>query len=157
MVVGLKWKHSSRLLTALALAHLLWLSGCGGPSGPERALVRGTVTLDGVPIAEGTIVFLPDEGLQGPSTGGKIQDGAFLLPRDVGPILGPHRIEIQAVRIEGTSQIEGVSGAESGPSAGGSVDNVVMYIPEKYNTKSILKEVIKPGENELLFDLVTKS
>ncbi len=140
------------LVTGLGL-----LAGCAGESGPERALVRGTVTLDGVPVETGTIVFLPEEGVQGPSAGGEIHGGAFELSRDVGPVPGAHRVEIRATRNEGTTQVTGVPGAESGPSAGGTVDKLVMYIPEKYNTKSTLKEDVKSGENEFSFALVTKS
>ena len=147
-----------REATAIAVCLCAILSsGCGGSSGPERAVVRGTVTLDGVPVDTGTIVFLPGDGVQGPSAGGEIRKGAFELPRDVGPVPGMHRIEIRATRQEGTSTIAGAPGAESGPSAGGTVDKVVMYIPAKYNTKSTLKEEIKSGENDLTFALVTKS
>lgn len=127
--------------------------GCSGESGPERSAVQGTVSLDGTPIERGTIVFLPQPGVIGPAAGGDIINGQFNLPTDKGPVPGAHQVQIKANRTEGTIVNKGVPGAVSGPSAGGSVEKIVMYIPERYNTKSELVETIKSGKNELKFEL----
>lgn len=48
-----------RGLFAVACGTLL-LAGCGsGASGPELADVRGTVTLDGKPVADAVVIFTP--------------------------------------------------------------------------------------------------
>lgn len=49
------------------------LAGCGAESLPA---VSGTVTVDGQPLAAGTIQFLPDAG-DVPSEAARIQDGKF--------------------------------------------------------------------------------
>jgi hypothetical protein len=45
------------------------VAGCGGP---PQARVRGRVTLDGEPLAHGTIAFLPADG-KGPTAGGIVR------------------------------------------------------------------------------------
>ena len=58
------------------LLALLTLAGCSG--GPKRYPVTGTVTVDGVPLVEGDIVFVPEDKTQGAEPG-KIKDGKFEL------------------------------------------------------------------------------
>jgi hypothetical protein len=76
---------------------LLPLIGCG-----ERragtAIVRGTVTLNGKAVPNGTVNFIPE---MGPSATGEIQpDGSYTLttykPGD-GAVLGTHKVVIVAM------------------------------------------------------------
>jgi hypothetical protein len=76
---------------------LLPLIGCG-----ERhagtAIVRGKVTLNGKPVPNGTVNFIPE---MGPSATGEIQpDGSYTLttykPGD-GAVLGKHKVVIVAM------------------------------------------------------------
>jgi len=131
------------------------LAGCGGSTGPQRASVHGKVTFDGMPVESGTIVLLPANS-KGPSSGGSIQKGEFTLPKESGPLPGEYRVEIRATKQEGTVTVAGVPGASSGPSAGGTEPKIVMYIPERYNTKSELKAKVALGDNDLPFDLKSK-
>ncbi|MDY3554501.1 hypothetical protein R5W24_003625 [Gemmata sp. JC717] len=56
---------------------LAGLSGCGDADGPPpRTGVRGTVTLDGAPMAEGQILFL-DAGGEGAPAFLDVKDGRF--------------------------------------------------------------------------------
>ncbi|HTN01897.1 hypothetical protein [Planctellipticum variicoloris] len=132
---------------------ILLAAGCGGPSGPERAIVKGTVAFDGAPVESGTIAFLPVDGTEGPSSGGEIRDGEFLLPKESGAVVGQNRVEIRATRQNGKPVANGIAGVSEGPSAASSEAKVVMYIPPQYNVNSELKETIKAGENSLSFDL----
>ena len=135
---------------------VLLLTGCG-ESGPETAAVKGTVTFNGQPVEQGMIVFQPDEGSIGPSAGGPISNGSFSIDKRKGPPLGPVRIEITATRKEGTLSIPNIAGQTSGgPTGGGTVDKIVMYIPKQYNTETTLKEFINPKVNEFQFDLTSK-
>lgn len=59
---------------ALAVS-LVCLAGCGG-KGVKTGTVHGTVTLDGQPLAEGTISFNPLDG-NTPTAGGKITGGSY--------------------------------------------------------------------------------
>src|SRR6478672_8905937 len=69
--------------------------GCG-KKGPQRAAASGHVTLDGQPIDQGVIQFLPVEGTIGPETGGVISKGQYDILKQRGPIVGKSRIELRA-------------------------------------------------------------
>jgi hypothetical protein len=76
----------------LMLSGLGWaVIGCG-PSGPQRVAVSGSVTLDGRPVNNATIIFTP----QGPglAAAAMIDDGKFVLSDLDGPTSGEHRIRI---------------------------------------------------------------
>lgn len=128
-------------------------TGCGGSSGPKRSAVRGKVTFDGAPVSRGMIVFLPEQGVDGPSSGGEITNGEYTIPEASGPVAGMHRVEITASREEGNETTAGVGGATAGPSGGFTGPSVTMYIPTEYNRDSKLKEDIKTGDNEFNFEL----
>lgn len=135
------------VIAGLTLFGFLWTAGCGGPSGPERAEVFGTVTFDGEPISQGSISFLPQEGTNGPSAGGLIVDGKYDVS-ERGPALGSYRVEIQSSRKTG-KKIE--AGPPSPP--GTMIDEIEMYIPTKYNRESGLTVEVKSGRNEFNFKL----
>src|SRR3954468_6754983 len=74
--------------------------GCG-KKGPHRAAVSGHVTLDGQPIIEGVIQFLPVEGTTGAETGGVITNGHYDIPQQRGAIVGKSRVELRASKKTG--------------------------------------------------------
>jgi hypothetical protein len=74
----------------LATAVLVATTGCGGP---VRRAVAGTVTLDGQPLDEAVIVFVPLDG-GGRKTGGRIEAGRYELAKDVGLLPGGYRVEV---------------------------------------------------------------
>lgn len=81
----------------MAVASVLFLSGCGGPSGPERYHVSGTVTFDGKPVPAGSVLFEPDKskGNSGPAAGVKIKGGKYDTRIDgKGMVGGPHLVKI---------------------------------------------------------------
>ena len=142
---------SVRFQSCMILPFLLLLiaaAGCGD-SGLERAEVHGNVTFDGTPVESGSIAFIPAQGTQGPSAGGAISSGSYHLARADGPVPGPHRVEIRATRKTG-QQVEAGEGA-SDPTA--MVDEITMFIPDKYNSQSTLTADVQPGANEFNFDL----
>ncbi|NLF71749.1 MAG: hypothetical protein GX575_22185 [Candidatus Anammoximicrobium sp.] len=142
---------SVRFRVCLVLPWLLTLctaAGCGD-AGHERAEVLGKVTFDGAPVESGSIALIPAQGTIGPSVGGAISGGAYRIARSEGPCLGPHRVEIRATRQTGR-QVAAGEGA-SDPNA--MIDEVEMFIPEKYHSNSTLTADIKAGVNEFNFDL----
>lgn len=61
-----------------SLAGLLLLCGCAG----DESSILGTVNLDGKPVAEGDIRFIPIEANRGSDAGAVIRDGkCFLVPK----------------------------------------------------------------------------
>src|SRR5437660_1614514 len=74
-------------LSAVLLLTVIFLSGCGD----KRVPVKGTVTLDGKPVAEGSITFQPADGV-GPGTGGKIKDGHYELTGPAAAVPGNKKV-----------------------------------------------------------------
>ena len=86
----------------------LLLAMCGGCGSevplPDRAPVQGRVTLNGQPLTQGTVTFVPDtsRGTEGPIATGTIQpDGTYELStaREAGDgaVVGFHCVRVQAV------------------------------------------------------------
>lgn len=130
----------------------LTAAGCSS-SGPERATVTGTVTLDGAPIESGSIAFIPEGSTTGPTAGATIEDGQYKTLKGWGPVLGTHRVEIVAHRTGKEVEVPGSGGAVAGPSGASSVRNSEMFIPPQYNTKSTLTVTITSGTNKHDFPL----
>ncbi len=129
------------VLAALACA------GCGPPAGLQKVIVEGAVTLDGTPIPNGEVRFLPIEGTAGPVSGGPIKDGQYRAESRGGVPVGKHRVEIRAFRAPSGRQT-GVAAIEGGPAE--------QYLPERYNTKSELTATVGASESRQDFALSSK-
>jgi hypothetical protein len=66
------------------------ISGCGGP---VKRAVTGSVTLDGKPLEEAVILFVPLDG-NGRKTGAQISAGRYEVLGDVGLLPGRYRVEV---------------------------------------------------------------
>jgi hypothetical protein len=139
-------------LAALMLAALV---GCGGGDALPREAISGTVSLDGQPLKEGVIQFMPAVTAAGGGTvaGGSILDGKFDVPRDQGPTPGPYSVTI----------LSGGAGAEplppgTMPGEGPTKKPAREKIPAKYNAQTTLTAEVKKGgpNNAFKFDLTTK-
>jgi hypothetical protein len=122
-----------RQRTAACIAVLaIGLSGCGGSGDrPELGLVKGTVTIDGDPLGGAIIIFQPEKGRASTAIIGPRGDYELVYRQGVsGAKIGPHTIRF-----------------EWPIGSGGAV------IPEKYTTKSELKETVQEGENTFDFEL----
>jgi hypothetical protein len=120
------------------------LAGCGGGDELPRRAVSGTVTLDGQPLAEGTIRFDPADG-QATGGGDVIRGGSYSLPRANGLVPGQYRVSI--------SSASGASGA-SGEAPGSAGVMMSEQIPSRYNSRSELTaEVADSGSNTFDLDL----
>lgn len=124
---------------------LLLLAGCGQAS--QRADLEGTVTLDGKPLAEGRIKFIPQPDTGGPSAGAKIAEGRFSIARAKGIFPGMFRVEITASRKTGRK-------VENPIAPGNFFAETVQYLPSRYNRQSELTaEVTTEGPNQFEFVL----
>lgn len=70
--------------------------GCGA----NKVVVKGTVHVDGKPADDGSINFAPMDG-QGPSTGGKIDNGTYELQGAAAVTPGTKRVSIVPIRKTG--------------------------------------------------------
>lgn len=123
--------------------------GCG-KKGPQRAAVAGHVTLDGQPINEGVIQFLPFEGTIGPEAGGVITKGQYDIAQQRGPVVGKARVELRASKKTGR-RVQDPTGRP-----GTLTDEYKEMFPPDFNTNSALVREIKDDRNELDFDIRTK-
>ena len=129
-------------LVCVFLVPLSLLSlGCGSGAGPETIAVTGTVTYDGVPVADGDIIFRDATG-QTRSCGGRIIDGKYSF--DASP--GSKTVEITAMR-----DVPGKMDTQSNP--GESVPLREMYIPAKYNTETTLTAEVNDSGDPIDFPL----
>lgn len=147
--------YLSRELVTTLTVWLLIVSacGCGRPPGPERAEIKGTVTLDGEPLEQGGLQLFPAEGTQGPTAGSQIVNGKYHVAREKGPVLGTYRVVITSVRKTGKKVPLGPESLSPHAPPTAMVDDVEQYIPARYNKQSELRAEIESGTNEVNFQL----
>lgn len=87
-----------RRLAFAAVVLVLWVSpGCFGQAkGPKRLAVSGTVTREGIPVDEGSIVFIPEGGPE-ISSGATIKDGKYAFTEENGLPAGKYKVQIVQV------------------------------------------------------------
>jgi hypothetical protein len=139
------WRFS--LLLALAAAGSM-AAGCSQSSDElPREAVSGTVTLDGEPLANGSIQFSSDGGA-GPGGGSPVKDGQFSIARELGLVPGKYRVAINAAGKRNQTKAD-----EPGKRSGFAPE----LIPAKYNSQTTLSaEVKKGGSSDLKYDLLSK-
>lgn len=110
---------------------LVLISGCsrGKPVGD----VQGTVTVNGQPLAEGSIRFIPVNG-DTAATGGLIKDGAFRV-----------EVPVAKQRVEFSANV--IDREKTPPNA--TADQIVMkkLVPDRYNARSELTLDVVSGVN----------
>ena len=125
---------------------LLFAEGCGEKQA-ERATISGSVSYQGEPVAYGDIVFQPVSAVPGRAFAqGKIVDGKYSLDTAHGPVVGRNIVQIHGYKMTGRKRLD-IAG-KSLSEAPQMIDELVPYIPEKYNEGSELKVDIKSGANE---------
>jgi hypothetical protein len=135
-------------LLALLLIGMSAAIGCGA-SGPERFAVSGQVTFDGAPLADGEITFTPDKTTAGPTAAGRIENGAYDIPADRGPVAGAYSIAITAERPSGRKVRADIIGDAT-------VDQMEQYIPPQYNAQTTLQADFSADRDDLNFELSSK-
>jgi len=123
--------------TASVVLILMLVAGCsrGRPIGD----VQGRVTLNGQPLKEGAVRFVPVKG-DTQATGGIVRDGSFKV-----------QVPVTKQRVEFSANV--VDKEKTPPNANG--DQIVMKIlvPERYNTHSELTLDVVSGLNEPVYEL----
>ncbi|NOX53834.1 MAG: carboxypeptidase regulatory-like domain-containing protein [Planctomycetes bacterium] len=123
------------------------VSGCAPTaSGPKTVPVSGTVTMDGKPLANAMVRFIPEAGGR-PSFGITDAQGRYELSyteSQKGAILGKHRVEITTYGV-GAEEDEEYGGASPGATK--------ETVPAKYNVNSELTAVVEDKNNEFNFEL----
>lgn len=139
---------------ALALSFV----GCAGsPEEPlQRVAVAGRVTLDDHPLPQGVIRFIPAAGNSGPKTSAEIDNGAFSLPAELGPVVGQHRVEIESTDTSGLA-MDDEQALERLNQQRPRQPLKVLVLPPIYNEQSQLTATIpETGDLELEFKLSSR-
>lgn len=143
-----------KTLTFLLCLSLLF-SGCGASNQEfSRAAVRGIVKLDGDPLPEGVIRFIPTDDNKGPQASVTIHHGIFSIGEDFGPVVGTNRIEIISTD-DGGFAPDDEQAIEKMKAAG--IKRIkVVKVPPQYNRRSTLtKSITAEGKNDLVFELTS--
>jgi hypothetical protein len=123
----------------MGLAAMALVAGCGGGGGGDGTEVKGRVTFDGAPVADGAINLLPLEA-EGARASMPITDGEYVFPADKGLKPGKYRVEIFAFE-----PIPG-SGGGGGDEDSEAESQTRQIVPPKFNNESTLElEVTEDG------------
>lgn len=122
-----------------ALILISVVGGCGRPGGVAFAPVTGRVTVNGQPLAAGTIHFFPDEsrGTVGPMSTGTLQtDGSYAASgpgQHVGAMVGHHRVylSLPLADLGPTPVVVDGQVVVQAPAAGNAA-GMIPRIPKKY-------------------------
>lgn len=141
--------NTSRCFAALGIGLALAATiGCGTKGIP----ISGNVTFNGQSVGQGTISLEPADG-QGPTAGGQIAEGRYTLTGDAAPLPGKKIVRVFAFRKTGR-KVQGGSFTSATPVL---VDEIERYIPDIYNTRSVLIcDVSRDGEKEIDFHLKSR-
>lgn len=117
--------------TCLALLIALSVAGCGGSDGAKKVKVAGQVTMDGRPLQDASIQFIPSGGDGKGATGLTDAEGKYqmLVPA------GDYKVVISKVKggtVKNPDPEETMSEFELGPSGKG-IALPKQLVPEKYS------------------------
>ena len=127
-------------VAVLGLAALASVAGCA----PAGATVSGKVTLDGAPLEDGHISFVPKAGGQKQAGWATIIGGKYAIPASSGLGTGAFRVEIRAPRATGEKSNDPT------------LISAKEVVPARYNSRSELVADVQPGQNVANFDLKSK-
>lgn len=134
---------SRAIQSAFLLLLVVAVTGCGG-SDDSRAAVKGTIKLDGAPIKQGTISFIPEE--KGPMAGTVIKDGEYSIPQGVGAFVGKNKVEVRSVQETGRKI--------KNPYGDNEITEALETVPHRYNLRTELTATIEQGKDNVAnFDL----
>jgi len=132
------------VMGGVLLGCLGWAAAGCAPRGPQRVAVSGSVTLDGLPVHNATIIFTP----QGPglAAAAMIENGKYGLSDLDGPTPGEHQVRINPNDVE----LELASPSEPPQAARR------PKIPRVYQTDGLLKATVTGQSRQpLSFELTS--
>jgi hypothetical protein len=128
---------------------LALLAGCGTSQGDHNA-IHGEVKCDGQSLLEGSIMFVPVDGMTGNVSSGQIKDGRYAFTGKDGPAAGWQCVQIRASKKTGRQIPKPLSANNE------MIDEQVEAVAPRFNSASTLKFEVKPGENTADFEVASK-
>jgi hypothetical protein len=116
------------------------LAGC--TTEPRLVSVKGKVTYDGVPVESGLVHFQAADGTSPSAKGGAIIKGEYAAEVPVGELI----VKITGMKATGEKK---KAYAPDSPWQ----DVTVQYLPEKYNTETLLRVTVEARKDDLDFKL----
>jgi len=129
------------LYSAILTSALLFQVGCS----QQGCQVTGTVTLDGQPLPDARVEFIPTSRSGRIASGWTETDGKYQLTtsKSVSSVFpGQYRVKITTSVSTGTSDADLKTTPEKAPA--------------KYNKKTELERTVEDGPNEMDFDLLSE-
>jgi hypothetical protein len=120
----------------------LLAAGCSG--GGSTGTVNGTVTLDGQPLKEGVVKFIPADVKVHPVSAA-VKDGRFTITAP----LGENRVEFSVSKVVGKIKMYDTPDSPT-------VDQTKEMLPDKFNVRSTLKSTVKGGSQDETYALSSK-
>ncbi|MGC1274571.1 MAG: hypothetical protein WBC44_12775 [Planctomycetaceae bacterium] len=141
--------------SVLAVAALTAAAGCESESLP-RASVSGVVYADGQELQSGVIRFVPINGTKGPIVTVPVAEGSFSLSAENGPVIGSHRVEVQATDFLGFDLGDQAAAEQAIRATAGRLPK--SPVPAGYGERSPLTAEISPeGAEGLVFLLTSRA
>jgi hypothetical protein len=147
---------SRSLANTLLITGLATLTGCG-PGGPALGKVTGLVTLDGKPLPNASVSFMPI-GEGGVATGVTDASGKYELshPSGKGAVVGKNKVAVTSIH-KTESKVDMSQIPSDSPEYAKMLEqsnagyNLIVKepIPEKYNAKTELEFEVKAGSQEI--------
>jgi hypothetical protein len=122
------------------------LSGCGQRAADQGA-IGGEVRFDGKPLATGSVLLTPMQGVKGAVVGGRIENGRYQL---AGVAVGQNRVEIRSLRKAGRMVQKPMA------PLGQMVEADEEAIPSRFNSASTLTVDVKLGQNTADFEVMSR-
>jgi hypothetical protein len=131
---------------ALALGMLVALLPLAGCTDNTTGQVSGLIKVDGTPVEQGMITFVPEDG-KGPTAGGMVQAGRYSVKVPVGTM----KVVISMAKVVGMKKVYDTPNSPERPITKES-------LPDQYSDmfKTKLRFEVVPGANEKNWDLSTK-
>lgn len=130
-------------------AAVVALAGCG--DGLNLADVSGQVTLDGTPVPDAAVTFVPQGEVGSPSNGVTDAEGFYTLKfsRDrEGAFIGTHDVTVETEETSLEQQMEMSNESIAPPK--------FVKLPAKYAAKGELVKEVEPGGNEIDLKLTSE-
>jgi len=108
-------------------------TACGGGDAPQLGNVTGVITLDGAPLADANVTFMPEDVRASSAktdSAGKYE--LIYIREDKGAAIGNHKVVVSKL----------VNERET--------------IPANYSDETELTAVVEAGDNEINFDLLSQ-
>ena len=123
-------------------------SGCGGGGAEGREAVSGTVTLNGAPLSDANIEFVPMSADASSFAGASIVEGEYEISASKGLVPGEYKVMVSMAGSAPEPPLDEIPGD---PAA---YPPAPELIPARFNTDSTLTATVEAnGENEFDFEL----